>query len=191
MNEISCTVIFGSPRSDGNTAEMLRAFKDKIEYPLKYDAYNAYDMNVMPCTDCGHCKKEQRCAFDDMEKLYASIENSRLLVIATPVYNMSFPAPLKAILDRFQRYYNARFSLGIRPAIARPGKAVLLAAAGSEKEDGMFMKKQLAQSLSVMNTELCACGVISGLDKRKLDGNDEKITECANAVNSYLSDLSD
>lgn len=190
MNEIPCTIIFGSPHSDGSSNKILKSFCDKIKYPLEYAVFNAYSMNVVPCTDCGFCKNVQKCAFEDMDGLYKTIESSSLLIIASPVYNMSFPSPLKAILDRFQRYYNARFSMGVRPAIERHRKAVLLATAGSMGEDGELMQKQLIQSFSVMNTELCASAVINGLDGRQPDENDEKIIRCADIINSYLSDLS-
>ena len=75
--------------------------------------------------------------------------------MASPVYNLSFPAPLKAVLDRFQRYFEARFSLGKKPAIEKHRKAVLLVSAGANCREGVdIMEKQLRQSFSVMNTDL-------------------------------------
>lgn len=162
----------------------------KIEHPINTKRFDAYKLNATPCTDCGYCKGETKCAFRDLDKLYAAIEKCDLLVIATPVYNMSFPSPMKAILDRFQRYYNARFFQGLRPAIGKHRKAVLLAVAGSEGEEGDVMIKQLRQSFSVMNTELLAYAVINGLDKKKADENDEKIIACAEKANRFLSDSS-
>lgn len=80
-----------------------------------------------------------------------------LLVIASPIYNLSFPAPLKAVIDRFQRYFEARFSLGIKPAIAKHRPAVLLLSAGALCPEGEeFVSRQLRQCFSVMNTTLHA-----------------------------------
>lgn len=169
---------------------MLRSFLQKIEYPIEPKVFDAYKLNAAPCTDCGYCKTAQQCAFRDLDEFYEAIESCDLLIIASPVYNMSFPSPMKAILDRFQKYYNARFSLGLRPAIKKHRKAVLLAVAGSEGESGEVMTKQLKQSFSVMNTELFAHAVINGLDRNELNENDEKIISCADIANRFLSDLS-
>lgn len=189
MNKISVTVIFASPHSDGACAEILSSFLEKLGLPLNIQIFNAYALNAAPCTDCGYCKTTEQCAFRDLDEFFAYLESCDLLIIASPVYNMSFPSPMKAILDRFQRYFNARFSLGIKPAIKKHHKAVLLAAAGSDKESGEVLVRQLRQSFSVMNTELIADAIINGLDNSPLCRNDEKIIQCANEAYKFLSTL--
>ena len=83
------------------------------------------------------------------------IRRAELLVFATPVYNLTFPAPLKAIVDRFQRYFEARFALGLRPPIEKPKKAALLMTLGSKDMFGAeVVEKQLRMAFSVMNTQL-------------------------------------
>ncbi len=168
---------------------MLRSFLAGIKAPLETEIFDVFRLNPLPCTDCGYCKKAEKCAYRDLDGLYSSLESCDLLIIASPVYNMSFPSPMKAILDRFQRYYNARFSLGIRPAIKKHRKAVLLICAGSEKETGELMINQLRQSFSVMNTELCASLLINGLDGKSLDEQDDRIAACADVLNNIITTL--
>ncbi len=190
MNKISAVVIFSSPHRSGSCSKLLDCFLEKIEHPLNITSFNAYELSAHPCTDCGFCKTTQKCAFRDLDELYYAIENCELLIIVSSIYNMSFPSPMKAILDRFQMYYNARFSLGIRPPVEKHRKAVLLACGGSPYENGEFMINQLRQSFSVMNTDLCACAVINGLDKSPLDTNDSRITDCSTIINKVIDTLS-
>ena len=76
-------------------------------------------------------------------------------MIASPVYNLTFPAQLKSVLDRFQRYFEARFERGVRQRLLSPRRAVLLLTMG--RHDPLpveICEKTLRQSFSVMNTHL-------------------------------------
>ena len=85
----------------------------------------------------------------------AALEEADLVVIATPVYHLSFPAPLKALIDRLQRYWSARFILGKRPPISKGKRLVLLTASGSgSPEGGPLLEKQLAPPLTVIHAVL-------------------------------------
>ena len=52
---------------------------------------------------CGWCDENVGCVFDDMDEFFADFEQADYIVITTPVYNGGVPAPLKAVVDRFQR----------------------------------------------------------------------------------------
>lgn len=151
-------IISGSPRKSGHTARMtetfLLPFKERGNWQITI--FDAYQEALRPCTACGWCALHEECAIHDSgERLDQLIRECDLLVIASPVYNLSFPAPLKAVIDRFQRYFEARFSLQLRPPIAKSREAVLLACAGSSSADGVeIMEKQLRLCFSVMNTQL-------------------------------------
>ena len=45
----------------------------------------------------------------ELDGLFASCGSCDVLVLASPVYNYGFPAPMKAILDRAQPYYHRYF----------------------------------------------------------------------------------
>ena len=119
-----------------------------------------------PCIACGVCKTKDGCVFSDMDSFDEAFRASDLLVIAAPVYNLSFPAQLKALLDRFQRYFEARFTRGIRPVIEKPRKAVLLLTMG--KDDAFAVEvceKTLKQSFSILSTKLTDTFCLSNTDE--------------------------
>lgn len=70
-----------------------------------------------PCIHCGKCETADLCVFDDLDEYNKLLNEAEALVFASPVYNLSVPAPLKALIDRSQRYFSKRFSLGIKPPI--------------------------------------------------------------------------
>lgn len=156
MSSIILT-ISGSPRKDGVSSEMLRLFTEKLD--ACFVRYDAYEKQFAPCTDCRLCREIEGCANGDMDAFFSDFETADGIVIASPVYNMSFPSPLKAIIDRMQRYYSARFYLGKRPPIVKRRPVALLLSAGSPGEDGEMIVRQLGQIFTVTNCEL-ACKVI-------------------------------
>lgn len=156
-------VLYGSPHADGHTARLLRAFLELFDGEA-VDIVNAYAKQIAPCTACGYCKKKEGCSNPDFDRVDMYIRRADLLVVASPVYNLTFPAPLKAVVDRTQRYFEARFSLGKKPPIEKPKRAVLLAACGSD--DGAdILERQLKMIFSVMNTRLEHTVVWSGTDR--------------------------
>ena len=86
-----------------------------------------------------------------MDDISKAIEAATRLVFISPVYNRSFPAPMKAVIDRLQCYWAARFVHGLRPPIATPKTAVLFTAAGSDRDDGEHLAAQLAPALTVLH----------------------------------------
>ncbi len=181
MKKIIMT-IGGSPRKNGYSTAMLKCFTDmlygfSVEHFIEIRHYNTYDCRFAPCTDCRACCKFEGCINHDMDQFFHDFEMADAIVIATPIYNMSFPAPLKAVIDRMQRYYNARFSLNKRPPIAKHRPVVLLAASGSTDDDGEIMVKQLKRVFTVTNCELISSSVCKGTDKISLDDLSESLTE--------------
>ena len=154
--------VSGGPRGDGCSAELLRRFTEKLHAVFTH--YDAYRERFAPCTDCRFCRRHEGCAMHDMDGFYADFEAADGIVIASPVYNMSFPAPMKAILDRMQRYYSARFFLGKRPPIAKRRPVALLLSAGSPDEDGAMIEKQLGKIFTVTNCELLCRVTVNNTD---------------------------
>lgn len=175
--------IGGGPRKNGFSAKMLQCFTESlgqysVGHCLSIRHYDAYSGNFAPCTDCRACCKFEGCVNHDMDEFFADFERCDAIVIATPIYNMSFPAPLKVIIDRMQRYFSARFSLGKRPPIAKHRRVILLAAGGDVREDGAVMVKQLERIFTVTNCELVGSVIFNGTDKVDInDFPDEKLQD--------------
>jgi multimeric flavodoxin WrbA len=148
-------VLFGSPRKNGYTARMLHTFEARIAPAYRIVRLNAYELRAEPCIGCGYCEKTEGCRYRDLDQLDSLLRSADLLVVATPVYNLSFPSPLKAIFDRMQRYFSARFSMGIRPPISKHKKAMLLLTCGADSDEGLkVISRQLQMTFTVINAEL-------------------------------------
>lgn len=160
-------VLFSSPHKDGHTKKLLEAFLDGLKREdWQVKSLDVCKVNIHPCIACGYCQKADGCAFRDLDEFDRDLRACDLLVIATPVYNLSFPAQLKAVIDRFQRYFEARFARGIRPAIATHRDAVLLLTMGRYDLFAVEVcEKTLRQSFSVMNTTLKKTVVLPDTDR--------------------------
>ncbi len=125
----------GSPHTNGNTATALRLLFNELT-GISKKIYFAYELAVHPCTGCGFCSREFGCIFDDgMNELYDVLQNSRMLIIASPLYFSHLPSPLKSIIDRcqvFWEYYNR----GNTPRQQQYGFALLV---GGGNYSTMFM----------------------------------------------------
>lgn len=99
-------VLTGSPRSDGNTKDMV----DIVERQAKEKGYNItiFDtckMNINPCLACDKCEDDLKCIIkDDMYEIYPAFEEADMVIFATPLYFFSFSAQLKCAIDRLHQY---------------------------------------------------------------------------------------
>lgn len=77
-------------------------------------AFNLGEMEVKPCTSCGHCaaKTPGRCSIrDDMEPIYRYFGECRLMIFCTPVSFGGYHSTLKLVLDRFMPMNTALFTI--------------------------------------------------------------------------------
>ena len=98
-------ILLGSPRINGNTAELCKPFIDELRLhnaEVEYIAVHGKD--IAPCLGCYHCQNivdEYGCVqSDDMQAIVDSILKADVLVFATPVYTWQATPPLKAVMDR-------------------------------------------------------------------------------------------
>ncbi|GMO49597.1 MAG: hypothetical protein Ta2G_06620 [Termitinemataceae bacterium] len=162
------TVLTASPRDDKKSISKRMVFEflekkilDKKSNDKKFkDAdvhfIDTYKYSVQPCIHCAHCKKVFECIYDDDYAIYDdAFNNSDILIFATPVYCLSFPSTLKAVLDRMQKYFEAKYSLGIKQPVAKHKDAYLIASSGSCSDRGVkIMEEQLSLVFRAINAEL-------------------------------------
>ena len=148
-------VLFGSPHPSGYTAQLLQEFLQYLEADYRTVLVDSYREQVAPCTACGSCERQEGCSLRDFDAIHQYLCTADLLIVASPIYNLSFPAPLKAILDRMQRYFSARFCLQKRPPIPKRKRSVLLLTSGSDCEEGAaIMRRQLEMIYTVIHATL-------------------------------------
>jgi len=149
-------VVQSSPHAAGHTVKLLNSFLSGLDpQQWEIETLNVCEKAIHPCTACGACKVIDGCVYHDLDAFDASFRACDLFVVASPVYNLSFPAQFKALLDRFQRYFEARFTRSVRPVMEKPRRAVLLLTMG--KADAFAVEvceKTLRQSFSILNVKL-------------------------------------
>ena len=110
-------IVTGSPRKGGNTDKLADAFiAGARQAGHTTVTYTAAHKNIKGCIDCQTCfKKGTACSVpDDFHELAPLMEEADALVFATPMYWFSFPAKLKAAIDKIYAYLIAKRSLKIR-----------------------------------------------------------------------------
>ena len=145
-------VIFASPRKNGFTAKLLQEFL-KQEGIEDYYLFDCYKEMPLPCIACGKCEKDFACSQSDLKEFGKVFNECRRLIIATPIYNGGLPAPFKALIDRNQVYYSARFSRNQR-GIAKEKQAVILATSGSALEKSKTLRDIFLPIFSVTSAKL-------------------------------------
>jgi len=106
-------ILMGSPRLQGNTAELCKPFMEELKAsgaPVLY--VTLADREIKPCKGCYACQEVAGeygcCQHDQMpveEILWADV-----IVLATPIYAWYCAAPMKNVLDRhygFNKYYGS------------------------------------------------------------------------------------
>jgi multimeric flavodoxin WrbA len=96
------TGISGSPTAAGNNEKVLGiVMEDAEEKGFETEKILLSRLNVIPCTDCGVCKKKKECPLpDDMDEIFPILENSDAFIVTTPVFFGCISAQLKALFDR-------------------------------------------------------------------------------------------
>jgi multimeric flavodoxin WrbA len=96
----------GSPRLNGNTAELVKPFIEELEMnDVQVEYITIADKNIHACRGCYACQDvtgEYGCQQnDDMQNIVSKIVQSDCFILATPIYTWYCPAEMKAMLDRF------------------------------------------------------------------------------------------
>ena len=136
------TIIFGSPRKNGNTASLLKPFMSELrEMKVDIDYFDVYDMDIGGCRDCLWCQQDKKhigCVIqDDMQPILESISTSDTIVFASPIYAWSAPAPVKAVIDRTV-YASCKYYGGdpYGPALLSGKRLALIVTCGYPVETG-------------------------------------------------------
>lgn len=94
--------IVGSPRKNGNTEIMMKeVLKATHDAGCMTDIFLMSEKQVAPCDACGTCFELGSCVIkDDMQDLYARMDQAHAIIFGSPVYFGSVSAQMKAIMDR-------------------------------------------------------------------------------------------
>ena len=98
--------INGSPRRNGNTAELLKhAMQGAKDSGASAELINLYALNFKGCTSCFACKLKSRphgsCAMkDDLSPVLEKVKNADAVIFGSPIYFMNLSAGMIAFIER-------------------------------------------------------------------------------------------
>lgn len=148
-------ILFASPHKNGKTKKLLSLFIESFENQFEINFFDAYKESILPCVDCGKCSQTGYCKFNDLNRLNSNLKSCDIIVIASPIYNLSFPAPFKSILDRLQLYYNFYLQNG-HCKFEKKKEVILLLTCGRKCDNFVvnMLEKQLNFILKYLNAKV-------------------------------------
>lgn len=151
-------ILNGSPRKNGNTSALVKAFTEGAESSGHTVTEFFLDgMNIHGCKGCfgGGKDPEHPCVQrDDMEKIYPAYREADIVVLATPLYYWSISGQLKCAFDRL-------FAVAeCDPNLRNPQKecALLMAAEGYGFEETLYWYDRLEKHLGWKSVGKVLCG---------------------------------
>lgn len=112
MNVLAFTA---SPRAGGNSDTLLDGIVAGLHRGgVSVEKINTRELSIEPCSGCGVCKENGRCAIDDdFQAIYDRLIDCDGVVFASPLYFMNVPGKAKLLIDRCQVFWSAREIRGI------------------------------------------------------------------------------
>lgn len=104
MEKVRILGIVGSPRKRGNTAKLMdKAMEEIGDYPwVETDLFEVAGKKIAHCISCYKCMEKLQCIIKDgLYEFHEKFVAADALLWAVPVYHMSVPSVVKALLDRF------------------------------------------------------------------------------------------
>ena len=160
------SIFNGSPRKQGNSAYLSNLLAKKINTSEVTDTF-LLDKEIKPCVDCRRCKNgDLICPVDDdMPSLYDTLDNSDLLVFATPIYWFGPTGIMKNFIDRFRPYFSNK-------KLANKNAAVILTA-GSGKGDCDLTAEMFKRIFNALKINCLGIIMAEAYDKNDAQVNDQ------------------
>ena len=154
-------VMAGSPRKEGNTDTLVKAFTEGSLKNNEVDIIRAADLDIHPCIGCNSCaSREDGTCFrrDDMDMVIEKMKAADVIVMASPLYFCEISAQLKMVMDRLHAPVRKQL----------PVKKLALIAVGASKEEDMFevLKLHYASLISHFHLEDAGMVLVSGVRKK-------------------------
>lgn len=147
-------IIKGSGRADGCTNTICRELQDFLKNEC-VEIFDTYAEKFVACDGCNFCEENGKCVHRDLDRFYKQFEECDIIIFLSPVYNGTFSAPLKSLIDRFQLYYTSFYHNGKVQAIKKHREAYLVIASGRGGEKAFdYMKSQLQCAFTILNIDL-------------------------------------
>ena len=151
-------VLNGSPRKNGNTSALVKAFREGAESGgHSVTEFWLEGMKINGCRGCcaGGKNPESPCVQkDDMEQIYPAYKEADVVVLASPLYYWTISGQLKCAFDRL-------FAVAeCDPSYTNPRKesALLMAAEGNGFEETVYWYDRLMGHIGWKDCGKVLCG---------------------------------
>lgn len=152
-------ILTGSIRKNGNSNALAEAFaKGARDVGHSVKTIESARLHIEGCKVCNQCYQNGKACTqeDDFNKVAPYVEDADVVVFATPIYWFSFPAKLKALIDKFYAFCVASKDVSEKSCVLLAcGEAV-----DAVTPDGILLSYHLiADYLKWKNAgEICALG---------------------------------
>ena len=182
--------IMGSPRKGKNTNSALDFFLEGLDQgQFSLDTVYLKDLSIGHCTGCDYCGSTGICIIkDDMQSLYDKIDQSDLVILAAPLYFNSINGLSKNMIDRCQKYWSQKYSLGQSYKRGEDRVGVFISTGGAP-----YSHNQFDGAIPVMDFFFKAINVqhkgnyfVSGTDNSEVKDRSDVAEELRNLGNKIL-----
>lgn len=158
--------IIASPRKKGNTAFIVnKMLEGAKEQGAETSSFSFSDLTLKPCQGCLSCHKTDRgCVVDDdMQKIYAAIEEADVVILGSPIYMGQMSAQAKIITDRLFAQISPRFSPHFKEKATK--KKMVLTFNQGNPDSGMFQTyiDYTKHMFELLEFDVIAVPVVTGL----------------------------
>lgn len=164
-------VLNGSPRKNGNTSALVKAFREGAESAgHSVTEFWLGGMKINGCRGCcaGGKNPESPCVQkDDMEQIYPAYKEADVVVLASPLYYWTISGQLKCAFDRL-------FAVAeCDPGYTNPRKesALIMAAEGNGFEETVYWYDRLMGHIGWKDWGKVLCGGVMAVGD--IDGKPE------------------
>jgi len=137
--------ISGSPRKKTTEYVLEKALSHLREKGFETEMFRIMGKEIAPCRHCDYCMKKKECVMkDDMFDLYDLLKSCDGIIMASPMYNGSISAQLKAIMDRCR-------ALEAEDIDLLKGKIGMSIAIGGDRNGGQELAIQQINTYYILN----------------------------------------
>ena len=137
-NKITALLIYGSPRRNGNTDELMDKFEEGLMLNkniagslLSIEKVIVKSLKFSSCLECRHCSIDGECAvLDEMQEVYSKLIDCDFLAVSSPVFFTAVSGYLKSFIDRCQKFWVLKYELK-KQVIRKERKGIFISTAGS------------------------------------------------------------
>lgn len=155
-------VLTGSPRKGGNSDLMAEAFiNGAIKAGNVVERFDTGSHIIKPCRACDGCFQNGKACVvdDDFNRLAPLLFTCDVIAFVTPIYWYSFPATIKAAIDKF-------YSLIVGEKVSTIKEAMLLTC--GELDEPVFDGLKKSYELLLADREWIDCGqlIVPNVNKK-------------------------